>query len=176
MRNVLLIIKVPDATNSRESGCSSHGASVHEPHKRFPPRRPCRAASASTSEETVDPRPEFIHASIAEARDVSEVALWRSASQRDSQGPVMARFRPTRTPLQSGSSSGSVTSRGPRPLLYRNLAQSELLVAEIPRNKIRSQFVQIASKRTEVRPSTVVCCLLECLPEERRRKFLCCFV
>ena len=47
MRNVLLIINVPDATNSSESGCSSHGPSVHEPHKRLPPSRPCGAASAS---------------------------------------------------------------------------------------------------------------------------------
>jgi hypothetical protein len=31
MRNVLLIIKVPERTNSKANGCRSHGPNVHTP-------------------------------------------------------------------------------------------------------------------------------------------------
>ena len=52
MRSVLLIISVPDRTNSSASGCNSHGPIVHAPQYRLSPSRPCHAANASTPVST----------------------------------------------------------------------------------------------------------------------------
>ncbi len=49
IRNVLLIISVPDSANSSTSGCSVQPARCQTPPYTVSPIRPCQAANANTA-------------------------------------------------------------------------------------------------------------------------------
>jgi hypothetical protein len=53
MRSVLLIIGVPDSTNSNASGCRMAGPIVYAPPSTCSPMRPDHAAKASTPTSTM---------------------------------------------------------------------------------------------------------------------------